>query len=274
MPIKISCEVNLLCGRLEGYSVVMEIDNAQAVQQEYSEPDRLLERFKVCREYMDGHTAYEEVLVHVARHHPKTVLEVGCGDGSFSAMLRDFLDVEVKAVDVTPSMVERAALRGIDVQVADVQHLPFEDNSFDVVVANWMLYHVPNLSRGLDEIQRVLKPGGAVIASTLAPNTLREVWELVGGDDGFAPNLKFDTVTGRTILERHFDSIEQFNISGIVVFPDRDAVIRYIEATLTRHHLAEKLPEFDGKLHSQIDNSIFVAKKRQEAQGTGDSAVA
>lgn len=243
----------------------MHIDNAHAVQQEYSTPERLLERFKVCREYMDGHTAYEEVLVHVAKLHPQTVLEVGCGDGSFSVMLRDFLGVDVRAMDVTPSMVERAAARGIDVQVADVQHLPFEDNSFDVVVANWMLYHVPDLDRGLQEIKRVLKPGGAIIASTLAPDTLREVWELVGGDEGLL-NLKFDTVTGRDFLNAHFEDIEQHNISGTVVFPDRDAVMRYIEATLTRQHLAEKLPEFDGQLRSQIDNSIFVARKRQSTQ--------
>jgi ubiquinone/menaquinone biosynthesis C-methylase UbiE len=43
---------------------------------------------------------------------------------------------------------------------ADAQALPFRDASFDAVIANHMLYHVPDISRSLGEVRRVLKPSG------------------------------------------------------------------------------------------------------------------
>ena len=67
----------------------------------------------------------------------------------------------VTFVDLSQRMVELARARGIaDAHVGDVQELPFADASFDTVVAAWMLYHVPDLDRGLAEIARVLEPGG------------------------------------------------------------------------------------------------------------------
>ena len=76
------------------------------------------------------------------------------------------LDADVSFVDISPRMVELARARGIDAQVADVQELPFADGAFDTVVAAWMLYHVPDVGRGLAEIARVLRPGGALVAVT------------------------------------------------------------------------------------------------------------
>ena len=48
----------------------------------------------------------------------------------------------------------------------DAQDIPFEDDTFGCVVANHMLYHVPDLDKGLAEIRRVLKPGGKLYAAT------------------------------------------------------------------------------------------------------------
>ena len=62
--------------------------------------------------------------------------------------------------------MELTAARGVEARVADVQDLPFADDSFDVVAAMWMLYHVPDLDRGLAEVRRVLRPGGRLVAVT------------------------------------------------------------------------------------------------------------
>ncbi len=63
-------------------------------------------------------------------------------------------------------MVEATAQRGVRAEVADANHLPYADGTFDAVVAMWMLYHVPNLDRTLAEARRVLRPGGVLIAVT------------------------------------------------------------------------------------------------------------
>lgn len=49
--------------------------------------------------------------------------------------------------------MELTAARGVPTQVVDATHLPFEDNSFDLVAAMWMLYHVPDLERTLTEVR-------------------------------------------------------------------------------------------------------------------------
>lgn len=96
------------------------------------------------------------------------VLDVGCGRGvGVELLLRQFDVGHVCGVDLDPRQIERAQRRlmGIDegcwsLAVAGVEHLPFQDASFDAVFDFGMLHHVPMWQAGLTEIRRVLKPGG------------------------------------------------------------------------------------------------------------------
>ena len=96
------------------------------------------------------------------------LLEVGCGLGT------DLLQfarggAAVTGVDLTPSSIElvkkRFALYGLPVeaQVADAEHLPFTDGTFDAVYSFGVLHHTPNTPRSVSEVFRVLKPGGRAI---------------------------------------------------------------------------------------------------------------
>ena len=71
-----------------------------------------------------------------------------------------------------------AGLPGIDLagaRTCDAQDLPFDDGTFDVVVANHMLYHVPDPRRAAAEFARVLRPGGVLLAATNGPQHLDAV---------------------------------------------------------------------------------------------------
>jgi ubiquinone/menaquinone biosynthesis C-methylase UbiE len=112
------------------------------------------------------------------------VLEVGCGDGN---IWRENLDRippgwRLTLTDFSSGMVDtaRAALGDrAEYAVADVQDLPFADASFDAVIANHMLFHVEDRPRALAELARVLRPGGALRATTIGLDHLRELREIV-----------------------------------------------------------------------------------------------
>ena len=49
---------------------------------------------------------------------------------------------------------------GVKAELIDIQQIPYPDGSFDTAIANFMLYHVPDLPRAIGEVRRVLRPGG------------------------------------------------------------------------------------------------------------------
>lgn len=93
------------------------------------------------------------------------VLDVGCGQG-IDVMRYAAAGARVTGIDLTPRHVELAKLNlravGLEADVAlgDAENLPFEDNSFDRVSSNGVLHHTPNIGSALQEIRRVLRPGG------------------------------------------------------------------------------------------------------------------
>jgi 2-polyprenyl-3-methyl-5-hydroxy-6-metoxy-1,4-benzoquinol methylase len=100
------------------------------------------------------------------------VLEIGCGLGAFSKYLAD-LGADLTAADFSPAAVRLTAEllhERAPAVVADLQHLPFADESFDLVVSLDTLEHVPDPNKGLAELVRVTRPRGRLIITT--PNYL------------------------------------------------------------------------------------------------------
>jgi SAM-dependent methyltransferase len=123
-----------------------------------------------------GEIGREQVLVKVDKavgHHPDgwaRSLEIGAGTGYFTLnLLRAGLISEATCSDISPGML--ATLRanaerlGLEVQTeqVDAEHLPFADESFDLVLGHAVLHHIPDLDRAFAEFERVLAPGGTVL---------------------------------------------------------------------------------------------------------------
>jgi len=103
----------------------------------------------------------------------ETVLDAGCGAGHTALAFAPHAS-QVVAYDLTPSMLEQVerltSERGITNVVTrrgDVEHLPFEDHAFDVVVSRYSAHHWPNPVSALHEFRRVLKAGGKFILSDI-----------------------------------------------------------------------------------------------------------
>src|SRR4029077_14201450 len=175
---------------------------------------------------------------------PRSVLEVGPGHGELAGRIQNELGARVVAVDQSERMVELTRAHGVEAVVGDVQDLPFRDGVFDCVLAAWMLYHVPQLNRAILEIRRVLRPAGRFVAATNSADTLPELWGLFG-DDGRIDS-SFSAEKGERALLRHFTIDERRDVRGTIPFPDWATTRDYVASVVTKSHLAERLPRFDG----------------------------
>jgi ubiquinone/menaquinone biosynthesis C-methylase UbiE len=110
---------------------------------------------------------------HIARYEfalpyceGKTVLDLACGDGYGSKILAEKAR-KVCGVDNDPNLLRQVpSLRNADFVLADARSIPYADNNFDVVVSFETIEHFTEQKQFLDEICRVLKPGGFAIIST------------------------------------------------------------------------------------------------------------
>jgi SAM-dependent methyltransferase len=238
---------------------VTRLDDPQLVADEYADEGRLRSRAAAYTGEGTAVDAREPLVAAVVAARPQRILEVGCGWGEVAERLGRETHAETVAVDLSPRMVTLARERGLDAQVADVQELPFADGAFDVAVAAWMLYHVPDLDRGLAELARVLRPGGRLVVATNSRFHLLELRDLVGSGPS---TLKFSREDGADHLGRHFARVSREDIDGQLEFADREEVEAYVRASISMAPFVANLPEtVDEPFYARRANSIFVAEK-------------
>jgi len=236
----------------------VSLDDPAVVRAQYATEHGLEARRSI---YVDaeGEDAREVAFRAIATGHPRRVLEVGPGPGELSARITTELGAEVVALDVSERMVELARERGVDARVGDVQSLPFADASFDTVVAAWMLYHVPDVDRGLREIARVLGPGGRLVAVTNSELHLDEARAHAGVT--LVGRLSFNRDNGEEILRRHFAEVERIDVDGWVTFPDAEAIRRYVRSMITEADRADGVPDDVGSVRAGTRVTVFVAQR-------------
>ena len=143
------------------------------------------------------------------------ILELGCGPGYLwkenTTRIPSTWDITLS--DLSSGMLDSAwrnlvvTGRNYKFKEIDAQEIPFEDETFDCVIANHMLYHVPDRSKAIAEIQRVLKTGGHFFATTVGENHLKEI------TDWFRQTHKFDvweSFTHLFTLENGLDQLQPF----------------------------------------------------------------
>jgi ubiquinone/menaquinone biosynthesis C-methylase UbiE len=121
-----------------------------------------------------------------------TVLDAGCGQGALSVMLAQKgaivsgTDISIPNVDASKKYAEEAGVT-IHFEVADLENLPFPDNSFDVVVCSHVLEHIPDFDKGLQEIYRVARKKVVFAVPTIISPCS---WVQVGGGQYYLKGLR------------------------------------------------------------------------------------
>lgn len=174
------------------------------------------------------------------------ILELGCGIGKLWNKNKDRIrkDLNIVLSDFSNSMLKIAKdkLKEIDYEFAykkiNAEEIPYEDESFDIIIAQHMIYFVPNIEKALAEIKRILSPGGMLYVTANSCESMAELNELT---EKFAPNLgldsngfsnRFNLENGRVILEKYFSEIDMEILDGKIIIEDAKPVVSYKASTI------------------------------------------
>ncbi len=207
------------------------------------------------------------------------ILDVGCGTARLWRENASRIPAgwRVTLADLSPGMVAEAqsALREVPqicaYAVVDAQAIPYADGSFDAVLANHMLYHVPDVSLALSEIKRVLADGGRLYAATNGQAHLRELDDLLprqgsdfGGTNGFTLEngaAQLEVYFPRVSLHRYDDGLEVTEAEPLLAYLLSERRANGIDEA-TWADLTERLNReiaLHGAVHITKDAGLFEA---------------
>ncbi|HEX9384990.1 MAG TPA: class I SAM-dependent methyltransferase, partial [Anaerolineales bacterium] len=149
----------------------------------------------------------------------------------------------------------------------DAQAIPFEDETFDAVIANHMLYHVPDRPKAIAEIKRVLKPNGHLFATTIGQYHLKEIANWIRQVN---PGTDFISFGSPFTLENGFEQLKQFFAQVTLSrYPDSlqvtevEPIIAFILSTSHAAEIvAQKLAKLANELEQELkeNSKIFIQK--------------
>lgn len=220
-------------------------------------------------------------------HPPENarIIDIGCGPAYLWAenMERIPASWSIILLDLSSGMVTTARDslndRGVSFSVGDVQQIPIASKQFDVVIANHMLFHVPEIQRALAEIGRILKPGGRLHATANGFRNLIEIWkwvaEAVPSRNDILTSREavfgFSLENGKAHLSHHFSSVKLIRYPDTLKIDEVQPLVDFVASSNVQVKLSEdELAMYKAFLEQKIaaekvlkvtkDMGIFVAE--------------
>lgn len=219
------------------------------------------------------------------------ILDLGCGTGGLwrTNLFRLPQRWSITLSDFSAGMVEKSKdnLANTESQfvfvICDAQEIPIIDETFDVVVANHMLYHVRDLAQTLGEIHRVLKSSGQFYASTVGRKHMQELDDLKSDYIPYTPSrdvsAQFSLENGTEYLERFFTNVELRRRVDSLLVTELAPLVAYVLSGLTvlahqsqihenrkdafAKHVAAEMRKQGGAIRITKDAGLFTASKRR-----------
>jgi ubiquinone/menaquinone biosynthesis C-methylase UbiE len=216
------------------------------------------------------------------------ILELGCGNGAIWKSNKNRIpeNIHLTLTDLSEGMLEAAKLSleeisQIEYLLMDIQDMEYQDNLFDLVIANHMLYHVPSRMAAIKEVSRVVKPNGSFYASTNGRNNLKELKEILKDFDShidfstYSVAEEFGLENGSEQLTSYFEEVELFRYEDALEITEPEPLIDYVlsmegHSNVTEIIKGKKVQEFEsylsdlisknGSIHISKDAGMFIAK--------------
>lgn len=196
------------------------LSDPQVVAEQYRNDERLSSRIKLHAKHSTAPVPFMQwCFSQYDFRNQDRILELGCGNAAQWDGHADALPDGAVLVlsDLSPGMVDTVWQKmrrfpRVLAQTADIQALPFPAASFDRVIANHMLYHVPNLPAALGEVSRVLQPDGVFYCTTMGEHGLtnylhRELRHVLPELNAFGETYSFTLQNGAAQLQPFFQSV-------------------------------------------------------------------
>lgn len=196
-----------------------DINDKTVVEKQYATSTNLNTRISIHDKYSTNKQGFGNwIFSHYEIDDGARVLELGCGTGSMwkghdelikkcsQLVLSDFSDVMVETTKNNVGAHPNITYRSID-----IQNIPYDTATFDAVIANMMLYHVPDLPKALTEVRRVLKPNGKFYCATYGEHGIVEYLSKLLGEYGVEDNVNknFTLQNGVEILSAVFKDVKK-----------------------------------------------------------------
>lgn len=203
------------------------------------------------------------------------ILELGCGPGYLWKECAQQIPAawNITLSDFSSGMVDAAwrnlvvTGRNFKFEQVDAQSIPYPDETFDAVIANHMLYHVPDRKKALSEIKRVLKADGCLFAATNGDRTFQEVraWLSHATNKDDLPRFiqPFMLENGLSQLQEFFAKVELSRYDDNLRVIEVEPIMAYIRSGIRAVDFSEtELAKIEDELTSQLerDGEIFITK--------------
>lgn len=252
-----------------------DINNGKVVKEQYSSSSNLDTRISIHDKYSTNKQGFGNwIFSNYSFPSGARVLELGCGTGS---MWKGHLDLisscsSLVLSDFSSAMVDTARANvgehpNVIYAVMDIQDIPYPDDSFDVVIANMMLYHVSDISRGLSEVARVLAPEGKFYCATFGVHGMMDhLSSITGIPDPTSKN--FTLQNGEEILSPFFCSVVRRDYEDSLAVTNIDDMVDYVYSlssmtalgSIPREKMTLMLSSHmkDGVLHVPKEYGMFI----------------
>ncbi|MBE6586269.1 MAG: class I SAM-dependent methyltransferase [Ruminococcaceae bacterium] len=251
------------------------------VFEQYKTAENLTARISIHDKYSTNHQGFgnwifEQYCFFEGCH----VLELGCGNAAMWKGRALPPNAHLWLTDLSEGMLSAAqrhipAGGMVSLAQVDIQNIPFPDNTFDTLIANMMLYHVPDLDCALREVSRVLKSDGTFFCATYGENSIAEfVRSAVARymrEQKTPMNHVFTLQNGTSILKKHFDQVEKRLYHDSLAVTDTRDLVAYIRTMSSMADCGDVSDEelfrilddmkIDGVLTVPKEYGIFVCRK-------------
>ena len=240
------------------------VDQQYLLNEEYKNASHLNARLQFFQRFStSGVDQYRWIFDHFDLKPSCRILELGCGPGSLWQRNLDRIppDWTITLSDFSPGMLQEAqrnlrdSNRNFTFQVTDAQAIPLESSRIDTVIANNMLYHVPDRQRAFSEIHRVLKPDGYFYASTMGEASFSEMMRLMR-QNNLAPwgeTLGFSLENGGEQLSFWFTHVDLHRLENTLVVTETEPLVQMIHAGMGGPDIdEEKLRHFREEIDQEL----------------------